>query len=63
MAENKCANCSIRAKYDNDPKSFVGGFWRWHINFCPGWKKYFTELPAEEKTKVAQRYNFNKYQQ
>ena len=62
MAEANCANCSLRAKHDNNPKSFAGRFWRWHINFCPGWKVYFTSLSAEEKAKVAQQYQFKKYQ-
>jgi hypothetical protein len=62
MAKSNCGNCKLRAKYDNKPKSLVGRFWRWHINFCPGWKKYFISLPAEEKTTVAEKYNFRKYQ-
>ena len=62
MMESKCSECTMRAKYDNKPKSFAGRFWRWHINFCPGWKKYFTELSPEEKAKIAAQYNFKKYQ-
>ncbi|MDK2826066.1 hypothetical protein SAMN04488589_2493 [Methanolobus vulcani] len=62
MAESNCANCKLRQKYDEKSKSFLGRFWRWHINFCPGWKKYFTSLPSEEKSKIAVKYYFNKYQ-
>jgi len=62
MAGENCANCIFRAKYDNNPKSFLGRLWRWHINFCPGWKKYFIGLSSEEKTKLADQYNFKKYQ-
>ena len=62
MAESNCANCGFRAKYDDNPKSLLGRIWRWHINFCPGWKGYFTALPAEEKAKLAETYNFKKYQ-
>nr|WP_321498752.1 hypothetical protein [uncultured Methanolobus sp.] len=62
MAENNCGNCKLRLKYDEKPKSFLGRFWRWHINFCPGWKKYFTSLPREEKSEVAAKYDFKKYQ-
>lgn len=40
MAQHNCENCLIRAKYDQAPKSLIGRFWRWHINFCPGWKGY-----------------------
>ena len=57
----KCGECPLRAKYDKKPKSFLGRFWRWHINFCPGWKKYMSLLDDEEKKKVAQQYNLKKY--
>ena len=40
MSEPGCATCSFRAKYDEKPKSFLGRVWRWHANFCPGWKAY-----------------------
>jgi hypothetical protein len=62
MTEHTCDNCTLRAKHDKNPKSLAGRFWRWHINFCPGWKKYFIALPPDEKAKVAERYNFKKYQ-
>ena len=55
-----CANCSMRAKYDQKPKSFLGRFWRWHINFCPGWKKYFSSLDDEEKQTLTAKYNLTK---
>jgi hypothetical protein len=44
MAKSNCDNCPIRAKYDANPKSLIGRFWRWHINFCPGWKGYMKPL-------------------
>lgn len=59
--ENNCANCSLRKKYDEKPKSFLGRFWRWHINFCPGWKEFMTKLDAEERIKIAEHYNQKKY--
>ena len=49
MSEHKCENCSIRAKYDANPKSLIGRLWRWHINFCPGWKKYMKSLNEDQK--------------
>lgn len=62
MEENKpCEKCSLRAKYDGNPKSLLGKFWRWHINFCPGWKHYFISLSDEQKTELRKKYNFNKY--
>jgi hypothetical protein len=62
MAEENCANCPFRAKYDSRPTSFLGRLWRWHINFCPGWKKYFLSLSADDKKQLAERYRFSKYQ-
>jgi hypothetical protein len=59
--EVSCATCSMRAKYDVNKKSFVGRFWRWHINFCPGWKAYFLSLSAEEREVLSEKYNFKKY--
>ncbi len=54
---SSCEGCSFRAKYDNNPKSLLGRIWRWHIGFCPGWKKYFKNLPDEKKQEVARQYN------
>jgi hypothetical protein len=59
--DEKCANCPMRAKYDVKPKSFAGRFWRWHINFCPGWKAYFTSLPRDEQEDLRAKYHFTKY--
>ncbi|MBN2365078.1 MAG: hypothetical protein EH225_03115 [Calditrichaeota bacterium] len=61
MAEESCADCPFRAKYDNNPRSFLGKLWRWHANWCPGWKKYMTSLPDEERTGIAKKYNMKKY--
>lgn len=61
MAESNCANCAFRAKYDNNPKSFLGRIWRWHANWCPGWKKYMTSLSEAERIEVAKKYSMKKY--
>ena len=61
MAEQACADCAFRAKYDKNPKSFAGRFWRWHINFCPGWKGYIKSLPDDERRELAKKYNIKKY--
>jgi hypothetical protein len=58
MSESECATCSFRAKYDAKPKSFLGRLWRWHANFCPGWKGYMKSLPDDEKITIIERYNF-----
>ncbi|MCR5408873.1 MAG: hypothetical protein K6E61_07215 [Bacteroidales bacterium] len=57
-----CAHCPLRAKYDNNPKSLVGRLWRWHINFCPGWKAYFTHQSEAAKAELRKKYDFKKYQ-
>lgn len=63
MAKTKtypCANCKMRAKYDKNPRSMAGRFWRWHINFCPGWKAYYTHLPEGERSALCQQYGLKK---
>lgn len=61
MAEIKCETCTMRQKYDAKPKSLLGRFWRWHINWCPGWKQYMLSLSEADKRQVAEKYNQNKY--
>ena len=58
MSESGCATCAWRAKYDERPKSFVGRLWRWHANFCPGWKAFMKSLPEDEKQAYVETYNF-----
>jgi len=55
-----CETCAIRAKYDKNPKSLIGRFWRWHINFCPGWKKYFNSLDEIKKADLSDKYQLSK---
>ena len=61
MAKHDCENCSIRAKYNANPKSLIGRFWRWHINFCPGWKKYMDSLNDEQKQVLQDKYHLKKF--
>ena len=58
MAEHGCATCTLRGKYDEKPKSLLGRFWRWHANFCPGWKAYVKSLPGEERQALVEKYGF-----
>ena len=58
MSEAGCATCSFRAKHDENPRSFLGRVWRWHTNFCPGWKNYMKSLPDDEKQALIEKYNF-----
>ena len=51
-----CANCKFRAHYEKNPNSLLGRFWRFHINFCPGWKAYFKGLSDEERAQLTEKY-------
>lgn len=62
MSEQNCENCAFRAKYDNNPDSFLGKVWRWHANWCPGWKSYMNSLPDERRVEIAEKYDMKKYQ-
>ena len=59
MAEHNCEQCPIRVKYDKSPKSLVGRFWRWHINFCPGWKGYMRSLDEEKRALLVEKYQLS----
>ncbi len=56
MADHNCEKCAFRKKYDNKPISFLGRLWRWHINWCPGWKKYYNGLDENKKSETAKQY-------
>ncbi|MCW3785755.1 hypothetical protein [Plebeiibacterium sediminum] len=57
IESNNCDSCPWRAKYDNNPKSFLGRLWRWHIKFCPGWKNYMKTLDDEKRAMVIDKYH------
>lgn len=61
MPAPSCADCGLRKRYDANPRSLLGRFWRWHANWCPGWKKYLASLPEAERTALAERYGMEKY--
>jgi hypothetical protein len=61
VATHNCENCGFRKKYENNPKSLVSRIWRWHALWCPGWRIYMNSLAAEERRKVAERYNMGRY--
>ena len=58
MENHNCEDCKLRAKYDKKPKSFIGRFWRWHINFCPGWKAYMKSIDEMKKEEIKSKYKF-----
>ncbi|MDB1122945.1 hypothetical protein [Vibrio algarum] len=59
MKKHNCETCKHRAKYDKNPNSLSGKLWRWHINFCPGWKGYMASLESEKKDEVLKKYHLN----
>ncbi len=61
MAEHNCETCKFRAKFDNNPMSFLGRVWRWHVGWCPGWKAYIRSLPEEERIELAKKYDLKKF--
>lgn len=61
IMEHNCGNCPLRSKYDQNAKMFAARFWRLHINFCPGWKAYFTSLAPVDQQDIRERYRFTKY--
>jgi len=42
-----CETCPIRQKAEANPKSFMARLWRWHTNWCPGWKEYQAHLSKQ----------------
>jgi len=61
MAESGCTACSFRARYDKNPQSLLGRLWRWHANWCPGWKSYMNSLPEQERRELAEKYDLPKF--
>ena len=54
--KHNCETCGFRARYDRNPKSLLGRIWRWHANWCPGWRGYMRSLPEDERVRLAQKY-------
>ena len=61
MSDQNCENCTFHAKYDNNPKSFLGRLWKWHTSWCPGWKSYMSSLPSTDRINLAGKYEMKKY--
>ncbi len=57
MAKHNCKECSFRKIHNNKSKSFLGRLWRWHMNWCPGWKKYYDSLGENQRMEKAAKYN------
>jgi hypothetical protein len=61
MAEQKCEDCAFRARYDQKPRSLLGKLWRWHVNWCPGWKTYMKSLDPQKRINIAEKYGMKKF--
>lgn len=59
--KHDCEECKFRAKFDKAPKSLLGRIWRWHANWCPGWKSYMNSLPEEKRFQIASNYKMNQF--
>ncbi len=55
----RCEKCSMRARYDRKPRSILARIWRWHINWCPGWKSYMKSLPEPEQADIIVQYDLS----
>lgn len=62
MLKHNCEKCNFRRVHDTNPGSLLGRLWRWHINWCPGWKSYMNSLQDAKKTELHKRYNLGKKQ-
>lgn len=56
MSNHNCEKCPLRSRYDRNPKSLLGRFWKWHTNFCPSWKKYVLSLEENKRNEMIQHY-------
>ena len=49
MAAHNCENCKFRAKYDDNPASFLGRIWRWHAGWVSRVEKVHHNLFLQMK--------------
>ena len=50
-----CETCSMRKRYERNPRSLLGRIWRWHTGFCPGWRGYLKSLTPEARAELDAR--------
>ncbi len=51
--EYGCATCGMRAKAETNPRGIMSRLWKWHTNWCPGWKAYQKALAEGDPNAVA----------
>ena len=61
MSQPRCETCAFRARYDRNPQSLMGRLWRWHTNWCPGWRSYLRSLPDARRSELVERYDLKKF--
>lgn len=44
-----CETCPLRQKAEANPQSFMARLWRWHTNWCSGWKAYQAYLAEDDR--------------
>jgi hypothetical protein len=49
MEKSTCENCPIKNYAERKPNSIIARIWRWHTNWCPGWKAYQQALAEKER--------------
>ena len=55
---HNCERCKLRGRYDKNPASVLGKIWKWHTEWCPGWKSYLKSLPSEKRAVVVGKYRY-----
>ncbi len=60
MGKHLCEKCKLKEKFEQAPRSLIGKFWRWHINFCPGWRGYYNSLSDEQRKDIFDKYGFKR---
>jgi hypothetical protein len=44
-----CETCPTRKKAEANPKTLMARLWRWHTNWCPGWRAYQKHLAGQAR--------------
>ena len=46
-----CERCPLRSYSQRKPDSIIARLWRWHTNWCPGWRAYQRTLSETQEAK------------
>jgi len=53
--------CEKDQENKNGTIQLHGRLWRWHTNWCPGWKKHMRSLSENERKAIAEKYDMPKF--